>query len=132
MKCLLNSLHFEFFSLLIKGPRVLSFSFCRLSTTYLSNLKGETECFFSPQGGHILEVNDCYVIADTIRFFSENNGAFCLSLRHTEPFLLTQVPPPLSAKTNILGMSVTGTVSNHVASSITYSFKNCPAIIAAQ
>ena len=46
---------------------------------YKNLSKGETECIFSPISGHttaMLEVDDCYVIADTIRFFSENNGAF--------------------------------------------------------
>ena len=52
---------------------------------YLS--KGETECNFSPRDGRMLEVNDCYVIADTLRFFSENYGAFCPSLKYTEAFL---------------------------------------------
>lgn len=56
----------------------------------------------------MLEVDDCFVIADTLRFFSENNGTFCL---HIETFLPTQARP-LSAKTNILGMS--GTVSTHI------------------
>ena len=34
-------------------------------------------------------------------------------MRYTEAFLPTQAPTHLSAKTDILGMSVTGTVSNH-------------------
>jgi len=64
-------------------------------------MKCETECIFSesPRDGFgfrhntgMLEVNDCFVIADTIRFFSEND-----------------------AKTNtILGMSVTGSPPNNV------------------
>ena len=58
---ILDSLQFAY-----KGPYSLSI--------------GETECIFSPQDRHMsrINVNDCYVMADTIRFFSENNGAFCL------------------------------------------------------
>ena len=55
----------------------------------------------------MLEVDDCYVIADTIRFFSENNGAFLSVLFET--YLPTSC---LSAKSSILGTSVTGTVSS--------------------
>ena len=69
----------------------------------------------------MLEANDCYVIADTLRYISENNGALCLFLTH----IPSNSRPCLSAKTDILGISdsVTGTVSNQVASSITYSIK---------
>ena len=55
--------------------------------------KGETECIFSPQGGHtgLLEVDDCYIIADTIRFFSQNDGVFLVCLFET---ILVKLNPP--------------------------------------
>ena len=51
----------------------------------------------------MLEVSDCYVIADTIRFFSENDGASCLSLRHTEAFLFQLKPTPFYSENEHLG-----------------------------
>ena len=89
VKCLINSLNFCIF---------LKFTYNEpLGGYYL--FKGETQCIFSPQDsdGRMLEVNDCYVIEDTIRFFSENNGAFCLSLRYT--FRLK--PPPSREKEHL-------------------------------
>ena len=108
MKCLINFLHSEFFNLLIKGHWGINLSI------------GETECIFSPQNGRMLEASDCYVIADTLRFFSENNGALRLFWTHS-----FQLKTRLSAKTDVLGISdsMAGTVSNCVGSSITYSIK---------
>lgn len=63
---------------------------------------GEIECIFSPQDAYMLDVNDCYVIANTLRFFSENNGAFSLLLRHIEAFLQLK-PHPFFSKNYHLG-----------------------------
>ena len=61
---------------------------------------GETECISSPKDRYMLEVRDCYVIADTLRFFSKNDGAFCLFLRRTEAFLQLKLYPPFSEHEN--------------------------------
>ena len=99
---------------------------------YLS--KGETECNFSPRDGRMLEVNDCYVIADTLRFFSENYGAFCPSLdtpKHSFSLRLTDKPPPSSENEHLGDVSdwhseYPRCIVNHLL----VQKKNCPTIIA--
>ena len=97
------------------------------SKVFLS--KGETECIFSPQDRHtvnsgMLEVNDCFVIADTIRFFSENDGVCLLRL----PFQL-KLTLPFSENEYYLG-EVGDRLSEYHRRRITCSFQQlCPTII---